>query len=259
MGGFEQRKIVGYKDTELLLDKMRPYTDVILKGEMKLPAKQYQIREVKSTAEQIRACKELAREMTTELAGETITVQNTLEAMLRYQQIAGGHLPDGTRLGKIPKLTELLALLEEFDGKAIIWARYLPEVSLIAETLDKIYPDSVIIITGDVPPPDRQPLVDIFQENPTKRWLVANQATASKGLTITAATLAVYYSNTFSLEDREQSEDRNHRHGQHNEVMYIDLISDLKVDKTVVTAIANKKDVADYVKENLRGDGLQPF
>lgn len=252
MGGFEQRKIVGYKNIPDLFDRVRPYCDVIRKGDLKLPAKQYQVREVKASAEQVRACKELAREMTTQLGDRVISVQNALDALLRFQQIAGGFDPDGTPLSKNPKLVELLALLEEFDGKAIIWARYLPELGAITGKIEQRWPGSTFTLHGGVKPEHRQPMVDQFQSDPDKRFFIANQATGSKGLTLTAATLSVYYSNTFSLEDREQSEDRNHRIGQENEVLYVDLVSDLKVDHHVVTALLNKKDVSEYVNQGLR-------
>lgn len=256
MGGFENRKIVGYRNVEELFDRVRPFCDVIRKGDMKLPPKQYQTRQVKATAEQVKACKELARDMMTTLGDRVISVQNALEALLRFQQISGGFDPDGTPLSKNPKLTELVALLDEFDGKAIIWARYIPELEAITDALEKRWPGSTFTLHGGVRPEDRQPMVDQFQSDPAKRFFIANQATGAKGLTLTAATLSAYYSNTFSLEDREQSEDRNHRIGQENEVTYIDLISDLRVDSHVVTALLNKKDVSEYANQGLRVQDL---
>lgn len=252
MGGFESRKIIGYKNVDALLERVRPFCDVVRKGDMKLPPKTYQTREVKATAEQHRACKELAREMTTKLGDKVINVQNALEALLRFQQIAGGFDPDGRPLSKNPKMIELLALLEEFDGKAIIWARYLPEVQEIASRLSERYPGACLVLTGAIGPDDRQPMVNRFQSDPSVRFFITNQQTGGKGLTLTAATLSVYYSNTFSLEDRLQSEDRNHRIGQENEVLYVDLMSDLRVDRLVLTALENKCSLSAYVNEGLR-------
>lgn len=256
MGGFENRKVIGYKNVAELFDKIRPYCDVVRKGDMKLPPKQYQVREVKATAEQVKACKELAKEMITKIGDKVITVSNALEALLRFQQIAGGFMPDGTPLSRNPKMAELMALLEEFDGKAIIWARYLPEVEAISLALSEAYPGAVMTMTGAVPPPERQPMVNEFQSSDTLRFFVVNQQTGARGLTLTAATLSVYYSNTFSAEDRLQSEDRNHRIGQENEVMYVDLVSDLKVDQMVAAALERKIDVAAYVNDNLRVQDL---
>lgn len=252
MGGFENKKITGYTNVAHLFDRIRPFCDVIRKDDIKdLPTKQYQVRDVKASALQVKACKDLARDMKAVMGTDIITVQNALEAMLRFQQIAGGHMPDGTPLPTNPKMAELLALLEEFDGKAIIWARYLPEIAAIAAKLNDAYPGSVLCLDGSVPPSERQAMVDEFQNNPKKRWFVSNQATGGIGLTLTAATLSVYFSNTFSLEDRLQSEDRNHRIGQTNSVMYVDLISDLKVDQLIMGALLQKKSLSQFANTEL--------
>jgi SNF2 family DNA or RNA helicase len=257
MGGFEGRKIAGYMNTGTLFEKIRPYCDTVKKVEG-LPDRSYPPpRIVKATKDQIAACKDIIKEMKAELEGQKITTQNVLEVMLRLQQISGGHLPDGTRLSKIPKLDELLNVLNEYDGKAIIWARYLPEIATIYQALEKEYGvGSTIAIFGGVPPEDRQKLVDRFQEDPQVRFVVANQATARMGLTMTAAWLTVYYSNTFSLEDRLQSECRNYRIGQDHRVSYIDLVSDIKIDRNVIRAIAYKREIAEYASDQLSGDDL---
>jgi len=257
MGGFELRKIVGYRDPGSLLDRIRPYCDVVRKEDLKdLPPKLYQIRDVKASPAQRQACKELAREMKTKLGDKELSVQNALEALLRFQQISGGYDPDGAPLGSNPKMAELIALLEDFDGKAIIWARYLPEIGGITAELEKRWPGSTLALWGATAPESRQAMVDDFQANPERRFFVTNQATGGKGLTLTAATLSVYYSNTFSLEDRMQSEDRNHRIGQLNTVTYVDLVSDLKVDHHVLMAITQKKSVADYASSGLSVDDM---
>lgn len=257
MGGFEQRKIVGYNNVDQLLERIAPYCDIVRKKDMDLPPKSYAVRDIKATPAQVKACKEIVRDMRTELGDFTISVQNALEGLLRLQQIAGGHYPDGTRLdGKNPKLAELVELLDEFEGKAIIWARYLPELTLITDALEEVYPGSTLTMSGAIKPEDRQPMVDQFQGDPRKRFFIANQATGGIGLTLTAATLCIYYSNTFSAEDRLQSEDRAHRIGQTNQVDYIDLISDLKVDQMVLKALSHKISLGAMVNEGLRASDL---
>ena len=254
MGGFENRKIIGYVNTEHLLSLIKPYCDVVKKSDIEgLPEFSFQVRNVKATPVQIRTCKELQKEMTTQFGDKVVSVQNALEALLRFQQIAGGFDPDGVPVGdKNPKMEELIEILRDFDGKAIIWARYIPEINAIFDAL--IYEfgaSSAIKFTGNIPSDERGSLVSLFQENPHVRFFVANQQTGGLGLTLTAATLAIYYSNTFSHEERAQSLDRCHRIGQKNPVLYIDLVSDLKVDQLVMQALANKKSMAEYVSDGL--------
>lgn len=253
MGGFEGRKIIGYKNSLQLLDKIRPFADTILKDDLSLPPKVIMPpRVVKASPDQVRMSKELLADMETILGDKTISAKNSLEVCLRLQQIAGGFDHEGQPLPSNPKLTELMTLLNETQGKVIIWARFLPEVNAIFSAINKEWPGSAMAMTGAVPPPDRQPMVDEFEASPTLRFFVANQQTAGKGLTITAATTSIYYSNTYSLEDRLQSEDRNHRIGQEHAVVYIDILSNLKVDTMIGRAIMNKQSLAAYVGDNLR-------
>ena len=194
----------------------------------------------------------MAQDMETVLGDKELTAKNSLEVLLRLQQIAGGYDHEGMPLPSNPKMKELMQVLEETQGKVIIWARYLAEVAGITTVLEKEWPGSTVSMTGEVNPASRQLMVDEFQSSDTLRFFVANQQTAGKGLTITAATTSIYYSNTFSLEDRLQSEDRNHRIGQESTVTYIDLLSDLKVDGLVAAAIENKRSLAAYVGDTLR-------
>jgi SNF2 family DNA or RNA helicase len=64
---------------------------------------------------------------------------------------------------------------------------------------------------------------------------------------MTAATTVVYYSNSYDLELRLQSEDRAHRIGQTSKVTYIDLISPKTIDEKIVDALRNKIKIADLV------------
>jgi SNF2 family DNA or RNA helicase len=79
------------------------------------------------------------------------------------------------------------------------------------------------------------------------RFFVGNPSTGGYGLTLTAAHVVIYYSNSFDLEKRLQSEDRAHRIGQTNKVTYIDLIAPNTVDEHIVKALRNKIDIANQV------------
>jgi SNF2 family DNA or RNA helicase len=76
---------------------------------------------------------------------------------------------------------------------------------------------------------------------------VGHPKTGGYGLTLTAANTVIYYSNSYDLELRLQSEDRAHRIGQENKVTYIDLISPKTIDEKIVDALRNKIKIADLV------------
>jgi SNF2 family DNA or RNA helicase len=145
-------------------------------------------------------------------------------------------------------------LLEEFDGKAIIWARFVPELELIAEALRVEYGnESVLLYHGGTSDDERAEHRHRFQNDAAARFFVASQSAAGIGITLTEASLVVYYSNTFDFEHRAQSEDRAHRIGQIKSVTYVDLVADNTLDGRIVQALKDKKDLAAIItKDNVR-------
>ena len=62
--------------------------------------------------------------------------------------------------------------------------------------------------------------------------------------TLTEASTVIYYSNNYDLEKRIQSEDRAHRIGQKNKVLYIDLMAKGTVDQKIIQSLRSKVNIA---------------
>ena len=184
--------------------------------------------------------------------GELATTASVLTQIMRLQQICCGHLmPDdgAMQLIKNNRLTELLNLVEEVQGKAIIWATYTHDILQISKELSERFgPESVATYYGDTEQDARQEIVNDFQdvENPL-RFFVGQPRTGGYGITLTAANTVIYYSNSYDLEIRLQSEDRAHRIGQTNKVTYIDLVSPNTIDEKILQALRSKIDIAGQV------------
>ena len=99
---------------------------------------------------------------------------------------------------------------------------------------------------------DRVLAVDSFQKDPKIRYFVGQPQSGGLGLTLTAASYAIYYSNSFDLEIRLQSEDRCHRIGTTNNVTYIDIEANKTVDGKIIKALRDKKNLADLVTRDPR-------
>jgi len=140
-----------------------------------------------------------------------------------------------------PKLKELLNIIEEGEGKFIIWASYVHNIESIIDKLKKNYgADSVVSIYGEIAPEQRQEAVTRFQEDDKCRFFVGNPSTGGYGLTLTKASYVIYFNNSYNLEIREQSEDRAHRIGQTKNVLYIDLVAEKTIDELIIAALKNK-------------------
>jgi len=146
------------------------------------------------------------------------------------------------------RVESLIELLEETNGKVIIWARFRAEISEIASQIQsKFGRVSCVEYHGGVNNEDRGRAIFDFQNNPDVRFFIGHVQAGGKGLTLHAATTVVYYSNDFSLENRLQSEDRCHRIGQKHNVTYVDMIAQGTLDEKIVETLRNKKSVADLI------------
>ena len=169
---------------------------------------------------------------------------NKLTEIIKLQQACNGFIKtDEGQIIEFPcgKLDELINILDEVDGKVIIWANFVYNIEKIIKTLeDKFGAMSVVSIYGDVPVVVRNSAVKNFQENEKVRFFVGNPSTGGYGLNLTKANTVIYFSNSFNLEVRQQSEDRAHRIKQKKSVTYIDLIAKGTIDEFVLKSLNQK-------------------
>jgi SNF2 family DNA or RNA helicase len=246
-------QVVGYRRLDELKEKLDRFSFRVKKEEcLDLPDKLYVKREVDLTDEQVKAYNDMKAVAMALIDGGMVSTVNALTQLMRLHQIVCGHvkLDDGT-VKELPnkRLDELLAVVEETDGKMIIWANYRHDIEAIRIGLSKEYGmNSVGMYFGDTSMDERKRVVEEFQKPESEmRFFVGNPSTGGYGLTLTAASTMVYYSNSFDLEKRLQSEDRAHRIGQTRNVTYIDLIAPGTVDEKIVKALRNKIDIATQV------------
>ena len=90
-------------------------------------------------------------------------------------------------------------------------------------------------------------IIDDFQNGEDLRYFVGNPKTGGYGLTLTKSHTVIYYSNSYDLEVRLQSEDRVHRIGQTSKVTYVDLVTEGTVDEKIVQSLRNKINIATQV------------
>jgi SNF2 family DNA or RNA helicase len=247
------KQVVGYRKLDELQKKVTEASFRVTKEEcLDLPPKVYTRRDVELTDEQVKAYNQMKEVALAEIDGGLMSTNNALTQLMRLHQIVCGHvkLDDGTVLD-LPsnRMDELLSAVEETDGKVIIWANYRKDIEGIKNALQKAYGmNTVATYFGDTPDAERQEIVEAFQDPAnTLRFFVGNPSTGGYGLTLTAAHTMIYYSNSFDLEKRLQSEDRAHRIGQTKSVTYIDLIAVGTVDEHIVKSLRNKINIAGEV------------
>jgi SNF2 family DNA or RNA helicase len=239
----------GFRHLDELADSLKPFSYRVLKQDcLDLPDKIYMKREVQLTPEQKKLYEQMRKEALATLNGKTVTTMTALTQLMRLHQITCGHFAadDGTvQEIKNNRLAELLDVLEEIEGKAIIWAHYQHDVRNIYKLLeDKYGPGSVVHYYGKTLPDQRDYAIKNFKENNRVRFFVGTPQTGGYGITLVQANTVIYYSNGYDLEKRMQSEDRAHRIGQKKKVTYVDLIAEDTVDNKIVKSLRKKINIA---------------
>ncbi len=241
-----------FKNLGELSDQLKGFSYRVLKEDcLDLPDKIYMKRNIKLSPDQAKLYLQMKETALANLNGKQVTTVNALTQLMRLHQITCGHFTadDGTtQLIANNRIDELMNVLEETEGKAIIWAHYQYDIHAIIKNIVKEYgPGSVVDYYGLTPQDERQPNIKKFQDDPRCRFMVGTPSTGGYGITLTAANTVIYYSNGYDLEKRLQSEDRAHRIGQQKSVTYVDLICDETVDEKIVEALRKKINIASEV------------
>ena len=252
LSGRSVQVVGGFRHLEELSESLKAFSYRILKENcLDLPNKIYMEREIQLTSEQERLYEQMRQEALATLNGKTVTTMTALTQLMRLHQITCGHFAadDGSiQEVKNNRLAELLDVLDEIEGKAIIWAHYQHDVKNIFKLLeDKYGPGSVVHYYGKTLPEQRDYAIKNFKENDRVRFFVGTPQTGGYGITLVQASTVIYYSNGYDLEKRMQSEDRAHRIGQKKKVTYVDLIAEDTVDNKIVKSLRKKIDIASKV------------
>ena len=244
--------VVGYKNLEELSEKLKPFSYRVLKDEcLDLPPKTYMKRIITLTPEQEKIYRQMKQMALAEMNGKVITTMNALTQLMRLHQITCGHFKaddDSIQPIKNNRLSQLLEVLEELEGKAVIWAHYQFDVQTIVKAIEEKYGEkSVVTYYGLTPNEIRQTNLERFQTKDETRFLVGTPQTGGYGITLTAASTMIYYSNGYDLEKRTQSEARIDRIGQKFPMTYIDIMAEDTVDERIVKALRKKINIATQV------------
>ena len=241
-----------FQNLDELSDTVKQFSYRVLKEDcLDLPPKNFVTRHITLTPDQKRVYEQMKKAAMAVLNGKVTTTMTVLTQLMRLHQITCGYVTaDDGSIQEVDsnRIKELMSILEETEGKVIIWANYQMSVGDIIRNLTKTYgKDSYVHYYGLTPQEIRQENIVRFQTDPNCRFIVGTPQTGGYGITLTQANTVIYYSNSYDLEKRLQSEDRAHRIGQKKNVTYIDLIAEDTVDEKIVDALKKKINIASQV------------
>lgn len=264
-----QQKYLGpYKHADELreqLSKVAVFAKLVDCTDM--PNRNYITKNVPLSDAQKEAYKSMKREMLVQCGDYLMTAKNKLTVTLRLQQISSGFIvAQEVEQGDMfweqpnvdeeydvkpnevvwlddmnPKLEQLLRDINELAKPIIIFTRFSAEAAKIYEVLKDKY--NVCLQTG------WKTIGSIEKfKNGEYDIMVANIAKLAKGFNLQNAHSTIYYSNSFSMELRQQSEFRTFRMGQKFPCTYIDYVAS-DIDSVVLRALKDKKGLLEYIRD----------
>jgi SNF2 family DNA or RNA helicase len=248
-----------WRNLDKLQKLLEPHSFRVLKRDcLDLPEKIYKVLPFELEPEQRRVYEKMAEENRIELDDRTELPVSELAALVKLQQITSGfvNLPGGQMKyvsEDNPRLKALLDAVEDVDGKFVVWARFIEEIYAVRDAMERAGVRAVTYF-GETSTADREAAVDGFQQDPEIRCFIGNAQAAGIGLTLTAGETVFYFSNSFDLDHRLQSEDRCHRIGTRNNVVYIDLVAEDTVDEKIARNLRRKKNTAAIVLGDQRAE-----
>ena len=244
--------VVGYRNLGELSDIIKPFSKRVLKEDcLDLPDKTYVKHYVELTPEQKKVYQQMKQEAIAFLDGKMQSSATVMTQLMRLHQITCGHFTadDGT-IKDLPcsRLGELMNILENIEGKTIIWSHYTHDVRRIIAEIKKVYgEESVVDYYGATNTDSRSENIKKFQNDDKCRFFVGTTHTGGYGITLTAGSNMIYFSNGYDLEKRQQSEARIDRIGQTRKMTYIDIMAQDTIDERIVKALRTKVNIANAI------------
>lgn len=255
--------VVGYRNVERLQELIAPHASRV-EFRPNIPPT-WSHREVAFTTEQRRVYNDLVKYATAKLDEEThVTAPIVITQLLRLHQVLCGHVVDENGVERdIPenKTAELLELLDDYSGKAVIWCTYDADVRKVSRALarefgprdefdrpiEPTFPNATVARFWGGNLNTREAEEARFKTDPACRYMVATASAGGRGRTWDVADLVVYYSSSFDLEHREQSEQRVQATDKLRGVDYVDLVAPNTVETKILNALRNKMDLASVI------------
>ena len=260
MGGFQNKIVVGEKNKEEMIRKLHSVSLRVTKADaLDLPEETTLNRYIDLEPEQFKVYEELRKTGLAELESGEVSAPLIITKMLRLQQVTGGFLqaddadkPVQVGTAKLKALREVIDdVVADAGDKLVIFARFLPEVHAIVQLLDDIGIQHGVIY-GAIKQEERGEIVDRFQNDPDCKVFVAQIQTAGLGITLHAASTAVFYSMDFSFANYAQAMARIHRIGQKYPCTYINLVARGTIDEKIQQALGRKADLSDGICDKWR-------
>jgi SNF2 family DNA or RNA helicase len=216
------------------------------------PKRIYSKRYVEMTPEQRQEYRRIQKDFEAKFPDGSIRATPWVVVQVNWlSRVAGGFHPEGSLMSD-SKIRELVQLLktELRDEQVLVWFRFNAEIRAVIDALRREKVEHFSHLTGLTPGAERERVIREFREEKL-RVLLIQMKIGKFALNLSTSSTAIYFSNTFEMEDRAQSEERILDPRKNEPLLYIDLITQDSLDEVTLSALKNKKVNAKFFMSEL--------
>lgn len=251
-----------YRNLDRLESIISPYTYRVLKKDcLDLPEKLYTNSYYEMTPKQEEAYNLMKEECRIVFEDGYMTSVSKMNAVGKLLQITSNFIIDTEAktvmtidADENPKLDMLKNRINEEcienGASIIVFAWFRHEIDQIYNLCERMNV-TCRQYHGGTDNDSRLEAIKSFQEGNVSVFIAQIKAAAT-GITLTRASRVVYYTDTFSLGLHNQSEDRPHRIGQKNSVVYESFICKGAIDERMMEARKCKQNTFDYLMGDVK-------
>ena len=253
-GGFGNYQLRGYKHLSELIQKVRDNTFRIKKVQaIDLPDKVSVTVPVELGQKAVGHYKKMAKQMIIEIEETHATAAIVLTKILRLSQITSGFIKtvDGKVKvfddSKLKACLDLLADVLDSGQKVVIFVRFRKDIERLQDAIVNKFEIAPLILSGSVPHSERDSLIERFHDDKKAKIFIAQIQAGSLGISLTAASVAIFYSLDYSYANYVQAQDRLHRIGQASKVTYYHLVVPRTIDSLTLQILREKGNIAEAI------------
>lgn len=188
--------------------------------------------------------KNLVDKMRAEYEGQEISTTIVLALITRLKQLTIDPKlmlevqPDDMLL-EGPKVDALLEIARGTDERIVVFSQYAKAIRALSRTLDK-EGISNVYMTGDTPTEAREAMIQKFHTPDGPQVFMSTTQAGGVGITLTAASIAVFMDKMWTPAANLQAQDRIHRIGQEKPCQIIELLAEGTVEEKIEALLESK-------------------
>ncbi len=259
------KRILRRNSAKKIFKLISPFTVRVNNDVLNLPPKVYQQKLLEPTKQQRELFESLKEYFQLELGKVKIDTEYIFALINKSLQICDGFVQDDKgnleviETEKDRALIDLVDDIDPYKNKILIWAIFRFSIKKIRRIFKKIYGNDIKIHTLTGATLDVNKVVKDFQYKKRHNILIATQKKAAESITLTNCKYAIYYSNSFSNDLRQNSEARIRRKGseKHKSIIYTDLVLNNSIEGLVYECLRKKTSLIKELKSTFKSAGIK--